>query len=205
MKKWLLVGLMLVSSLANAAIVLGKDYTVLASPQPVATPPGKVEVIEFFSYHCIHCFHLDPALTAWSQKLPANVSFRREQIVWDKQMEGLARLFATFNATRTLDKLHASALSAMVEKKVNLANEAEMSKWLATQPGIDTKAFMATYKSFGINAQVARATKITRDYRIEGTPTIVVAGKYATMAAEPTRLLQVVDELIAKARQEAKK
>lgn len=204
MKKWLLVGLMLVSSLANAAIELGKDYTVLANPQPVATP-GKVEVIEFFSYHCIHCFHLDPALTGWSKRLPANVSFRREQIVWDKQMEGLARLFATFNATRTLDKLHAPALSAMVEKKINLANEAEMSKWLATQPGIDTKAFMATYKSFGINAQVARASKITRDYRIEGTPTIVVAGKYATMAAEPARLLQVVDELIAKARQETKR
>ncbi|HJU49851.1 MAG TPA: thiol:disulfide interchange protein DsbA/DsbL [Pseudogulbenkiania sp.] len=204
MKKWLLVGLMLVSAWANAAIEQGKDYTVLANPQPVATS-GKVEVIEFFSYHCIHCFHLDPALTTWSKKLPANVSFRREQIVWNKQMEGLARLFATFNATRTLDKLHAPALSAMVEKKINLADEAEMSKWLATQPGIDTKAFMATYKSFGVNAQVARASKITRDYGIEGTPTIVVAGKYATMAAEPTRLLQVVDELIAKAQRETKK
>jgi thiol:disulfide interchange protein DsbA len=204
MKKWLLVGLMLVSAWANAAIEQGKDYTVLANPQPVAAR-GKVEVIEFFSYHCIHCFHLDPALTAWSKKLPANVSFRREQIVWNKQMEGLARLFATFNATRTLDKLHAPALSAMVEKKINLADETEVNKWLATQPGIDTKAFMATYKSFGINAQVARASKITRDYGIEGTPTIVVAGKYATMAAEPTRLLQVVDELIAKAQRETKK
>nr|WP_294866150.1 thiol:disulfide interchange protein DsbA/DsbL [uncultured Pseudogulbenkiania sp.] len=204
MKKWLLAGLMLFSAWANAAIEQGKDYTVLANPQPVATP-GKVEVIEFFSYHCIHCFHLDPALTAWSKKLPANVSFRREQIVWNKQMEGLARLFATFNATRTLDRLHAPALSAMVEKKINLADETEMSKWLATQPGIDTKAFMATYKSFGINAQVARASKITRDYGIEGTPTIVVAGKYATMAAEPARLLQVVDELIVKAQREAKK
>ena len=49
-------------------------------------------------------------------------------------------------------------------------------------------------------SQVSRAAKMTRDYQVEGTPTFVVAGRYATMAAEPARLLQVVDELIAKAK-----
>ncbi|MFN4236574.1 MAG: thiol:disulfide interchange protein DsbA/DsbL [Vogesella sp.] len=199
MKKWLFALMFAVSGLAQAAIVEGKDYTVLSKPQPVATP-GKVEVIEFFSYHCVHCMHLEPVLATWAKKLPADVSFRREQIVWGKQMEPLARLYATINATRTLDKLHAPALHAMVEKKVNLADEATLRSWLASQPGVNVTSFMQTYKSFGINAQVARADKMTRDYAIQGTPTIVVAGKYATMAAEPARLLQVVNELIVKAR-----
>jgi thiol:disulfide interchange protein DsbA len=65
---------------------------------------------------------------------------------------------------------------------------------------VNVASFMQTYKSFGMNAQVARADKITRDYAIQGTPTVVVGGKYATLAAEPARLLQVVDELIVKAR-----
>jgi len=199
MKKWLLALMFTLTGFAHAAIVEGKDYTVLPKPQPVATP-GKVEVIEFFSYHCVHCFHLEPVLAPWAKNLPANVSFRRDQIVWGAQMEPLARLFATFNATKTLDKLHAPALKAMVEQKINLADEAALGKWLATQPGVNVTAFMQTYKSFGINAQVGRASKMTRDYAIQGTPTIVVAGKYATMAAEPARLLQVVDELIIKAR-----
>ncbi|MGL6046190.1 MAG: thiol:disulfide interchange protein DsbA/DsbL [Vogesella sp.] len=199
MKKWLLALMFTLTSVAHAAIVEGKDYVVLPKPQPVATP-GKVEVIEFFSYHCIHCFHLEPVLAPWAKKLPATVSFRREQIVWGAQMEPLARLFATVNATKTMEKLHAPALKAMVEQKINLADEAALTKWLATQPGVNVPAFMQTYKSFGINAQVGRASKMTRDYAIQGTPTIVVAGKYATMAAEPTRLLQVVDELIVKAR-----
>ncbi|MFC3530883.1 thiol:disulfide interchange protein DsbA/DsbL [Vogesella facilis] len=199
MKKWLFAALLLVAGVAQAAIVEGKDYVLLAKPQPVATP-GKVEVIEFFSYHCVHCFNLEPSIAAWSKKLPKDVSFRREQIVWGKQMEPLARLFATFNITKTLDRLHAPALTAMVQQRVNLADEAEMSKWLATQKGVDGKAFMQVYKSFGVNSQVARATQITRDYAIQGTPTIVVAGKYATLAAEPAQLLRVVDELIVKAR-----
>ncbi len=199
MKKWLFAALLMVAGVAQAAIVEGKDYVLLAKPQPVATP-GKVEVIEFFSYHCVHCFNLEPSIAAWSKKLPKDVSFRREQIVWGKQMEPLARLFATFNITKTLDRLHAPALTAMVQQRVNLADEAEMSKWLATQKGVDSKAFMQVYKSFGVNSQVARATQITRDYAIQGTPTIVVAGKYATLAAEPAQLLKVVDELIIKAR-----
>lgn len=199
MKKWLFAALLMVAGVAQAAIVEGKDYVLLAKPQPVATP-GKVEVIEFFSYHCVHCFNLEPSIAAWSKKLPKDVSFRREQIVWGKQMEPLARLFATFNITKTLDRLHTPALTAMVQQRVNLADEAEMSKWLATQKGVDSKAFMQVYKSFGVNSQVARATQITRDYAIQGTPTIVVAGKYATLAAEPAQLLKVVDELIIKAR-----
>lgn len=199
MKKWLFALMFAVSGLAQAAIVEGKDYVVLSKPQPVATP-GKIEVIEFFSYHCIHCFHLEPVMAPWAKKLPADVSFRREQIVWGKQMEPLARLFATFNVTKTLDKLHGPALTAMVEKKINLADENALKGWLATQPGVNVASFMQTYKSFGMNAQVARADKITRDYAIQGTPTVVVGGKYATLAAEPARLLQVVDELIVKAR-----
>jgi thiol:disulfide interchange protein DsbA len=46
MKKWLLMALLLVSGFANAASELGKDYVLMAKPQPVANPK-KVEVIEF--------------------------------------------------------------------------------------------------------------------------------------------------------------
>ncbi len=198
MKKWLFAVLMAASGFVQAAIVEGKDYVLLAKPQP--TPAGKVEVIEFFSYHCIHCFNLEPSIAAWSKKLPKDVQFRREQIVWGQQMEPLARLFATFKTTNTLERLHAPALTAMVQQHVNLADEAELGKFLAAQKGLDTKAFMQVYKSFGMNAQVARASQMTRDYAIQGTPTIVVAGKYAAKAAEPAQLLKVVDELIIKAR-----
>lgn len=200
MKKLALVALLFASSFAQAAITLGKDYTVLAKPQPVADPK-KVEVIEFFSYTCIHCYHLEPAIGTWEKKLPADVSFRREQIVWAKNMEGFARLYATMNATGTVGKLHQPAFDAVIKQKANLADAAVLSGWVKAQ-GVDTNRFMQAYKSFGVNAQVARAGKITRDYAIEGTPTIVVAGKYATQPAEPARLMQVVDELIAKARKE---
>lgn len=196
MKKWFAAMLLLSSALVQAAIVEGRDYTVLPTPQP-GKVAGKVEVVEFFSYACIHCYNLEPALEAWRKKLPANVAFSREQVVWNKPMEGFARLFATMNTTKTVAKLHPAAFEAVMKQKINLSDEGELAKWLPKQ-GVNVATFMQTYKSFGVNAQVARASKMTRDYAVQGTPSIVVGGKYAVQPAEPARLLQVVNELVAK-------
>lgn len=199
MKKWWAALLLLVSAVAMADIQPGRDYVELRAPQPSSAPAGKVEVIEFFSYTCIHCYRLEPAVESWAAKLPAHVSFRREQIVWSKEMEPLARLFATQRQMGLLDKLHKPVFDAMMRDKQNLADEKLLTPFLKAQ-GVDANAFLQTSKSFGMASQVSRAAKMTRDYQIEGTPTFVVAGRYATMAAEPARLLQVVDELIAKAK-----
>lgn len=199
LKKWWVALLLLVSAVAMADIQPGRDYVELRAPQPSSAPAGKVEVIEFFSYTCIHCYRLEPAVESWAAKLPAHVSFRREQIVWSKEMEPLARLFATQRQMGLLDKLHKPVFDAMMRDKQNLADEKLLTPFLKAQ-GVDANAFLQTSKSFGMASQVSRAAKMTRDYQIEGTPTFVVAGRYATMAAEPARLLQVVDELIAKAK-----
>ncbi|MBP4044034.1 thiol:disulfide interchange protein DsbA/DsbL [Chromobacterium violaceum] len=203
MKKWLLLVMLAVSGMANAAIQLGKDYTMLSTPQPVADPK-KVEVIEFFSYHCIHCYDDDPAFNAWSKTLPADVSFRKEQIVWQKSMEGFARMFATFNATGTFDKLHRAAFDAQIKQRVDLSKPEQFTGWIKQQKGVDSAKLLQTYNSFGINAQVARATKITRDYQIQGTPTVIVNGKYVVVTATPERMIQVMNELVAKTRAEKK-
>ena len=199
LKKWWAALLLLVSAVAMADIQPGRDYVELRAPQPSSAPAGKVEVIEFFSYTCIHCYRLEPAVESWAAKLPAHVSFRREQIVWSKEMEPLARLFATQRQMGLLHKLHKPVFDAMMRDKQNLADEKLLTPFLKAQ-GVDANAFLQTSKSFGMASQVSRAAKMTRDYQVEGTPTFVVAGRYATMAAEPARLLQVVDELIAKAK-----
>jgi thiol:disulfide interchange protein DsbA len=198
MKKLGFLLLFLISSFSHAAITLGKDYVQLAQPQPVADPK-KVEVIEFFSYTCIHCYHLEPLISAWQKKLPPGVTFRREQIVWGQPFEPFARLFATMNDTGTINRLHQPVFDAVQQKKINLGDPGVLEGWLKQQ-GVDVSKFMLTYKSFGVNAQVARATKLTKDYAVEGTPSIVVDGKYALQPAEPARLMQVLNELVAQQR-----
>src|SRR5438105_5092600 len=55
----------------------GVEYLTLDKRAPVDSPPGKVEVIEFFWYNCPHCNHFEPQLEAWIKKLPPDVAMRR--------------------------------------------------------------------------------------------------------------------------------
>lgn len=203
MKKWLIALFMFVSLPALAAgLREGVDYKVLSIPQPVSQK-DKVEVIEFFSYGCIHCFNLEPSVVTWQKKLPADVAFRQEQIVWDNNMEPLARLFASIRISGQSSKLHEPAFFAVVKEKRNFAQPDVVKSWVKGQ-GVDSDKFMQIYQSFSVNGEVARAAKATRSYQIEATPTFVIAGRYVPLTAEPQRLLQVVDALIVKAREERK-
>ena len=43
----------------------GSDYLVLDKSAPTDSGAGKIEVVEFFWYHCPHCNHFEPALEIW--------------------------------------------------------------------------------------------------------------------------------------------
>ena len=58
----------------------GAEYTTLKTPQPVQAQGKKVEVIEFFMYHCPACYALEPAMLEWVKKQGDNISFRRIHI-----------------------------------------------------------------------------------------------------------------------------
>src|SRR5206468_800904 len=60
----------------RAEVVANTDYKLLDPPQH-SDSPGKIEVIEFFSYGCPHCNEFYPLVTSWAAKLPKDVAFKR--------------------------------------------------------------------------------------------------------------------------------
>jgi thiol:disulfide interchange protein DsbA len=103
------------------------------------------------------------------------------------------------------DKLNHPAFSAVMDQRINIGDPTVLASWLKSQPGVNVSQFMATYNSFGINAKVAAATQMTKDYAIQGTPTIVINGKYAIIPAQPDALMQRMKDMIVMARKEIKK
>lgn len=192
----------LMSAPSFAQIKEGVDYQVLSRPQ--VAPKDRVEVIEFFSYGCIHCFDLEKVLVQWEKNLPSDVVFRREHVVWQKNMEVLASLFHTLKATGDLERLHAPVFHAVLKERRDIRNEAVLTQWLTSQR-VDVNKFMQMKQSFSVNNAVLRATKITRDYQVEGTPMMVVGGRYAVLPNDAKRVLEVVNALIVKVRAENKK
>jgi len=179
----------------------GKHYEVL--PQPVVTrDPAKIEVVEVFWYGCIHCFHFEPVVGAWKSKLPADVDFHGSPAMWNASMKTHSQAYFTAEALGVLDKVHTPLFRAMNEEHKRLATADEIAP-IFIAAGVSKGDFEDTFDSFGVNNQVTLADSRARSYRVQGTPEIIVNGKYrvsAGMAGGQPEMLKVADFLIAQER-----
>jgi thiol:disulfide interchange protein DsbA len=154
----------------------GVHYEVLA--EPVATSnPDKIEVAEVFWYGCSHCYSFEPMLNTWTQALPGDVEFVRVPAIWHPIMRLHAKAYFTAKAMKSLDQIHEPIFEAMNLKKAKLKTEDEIAD-LFEANGIDRARFTKVFNSAGINMAVDLAAKKQERYRTQGTPEMVVNGKY---------------------------
>ncbi|HTP61277.1 MAG TPA: thiol:disulfide interchange protein DsbA/DsbL [Burkholderiales bacterium] len=179
----------LVAAVAAAALPVplalraqAASYATLANALQVENP-AKVEVAEFFWYGCIHCYHLEPLLEAWVPKLPPDVYFRRIPAVFNEPRWAQdAAIFYAFEALGVLSRLHRPLFDAIHKDRLRTDNPAALEEWLVKN-NVDPKKFDAALKSFGVQSKVKRARQLTAGGRIDGTPTLMVQGRY-TISAE---------------------
>ncbi|MFA7267829.1 MAG: thiol:disulfide interchange protein DsbA/DsbL [Sterolibacterium sp.] len=186
----------------QAELKQGRDYDLVNPPQ--STEKGKLEVIEFFSYMCPHCNHIDPLISKWQKTLAKDVQFQRVPVIFRPQWEAPARLYYTLDAMGETEKLHGAVFAAIHNEHTDLMNEANVINWVV-QKGLDRKKFTDTYNSFAVQSKALGSKQKQATYGIPGVPAFVVAGKYRTpdnYPGGPDEMLKLVDELIAKARAE---
>ncbi len=187
-----------------ADLVLNKDYRMLDKPQPVETGK-KIEVIEFFSFSCPHCKDMEPFLTAWIKKLPADVQLRRIPVQFSPPWVGTAKVWYTLEAMNE-EKLVPEVFAAIHGQNLRLDQEKPFFDWAASK-GLDRKKVEDMYNSFAVNGKVARAKGLVQTYGVGSVPNFVVEGKYTTETGQQKRHEDVpalLDKLIDKARAEHK-
>ncbi len=180
----------------------GKHYVKLETPVRTINP-NKIEVAEVFWYGCYHCFHFEPMVHAWSKKQADDVAFVQSPAMWNRVMQTHARAFYTASALGVLEKVHQPIFDAINMERNMLASPDALAELFA-QHGVDKEKFHKTFKSFSVNSQVQQADARARGYGIQGTPEMVVNGKYrvSTRTAGSQRgMLDVVDFLVEKERQ----
>lgn len=180
----------------------GVDYTVIDPPVTFSPSPGKIEVVEVFSYTCIHCASLQARITPWKAALPADVEFRYAPMAYG-QSEPLARAFYAAEAMGEHDRTHEALFKAIaVDRKLKQGTAEELAD-LYADLGVDREALLSTMASFAVNANVARNQKTVTRWAIESTPTLVVNGRYRAHVTQDRGhdgLLATVEHLIARER-----
>lgn len=175
----------------------GIEYLTISPPVPTSSG-NKVEVVELFWYGCPHCFHLEPKLGKWLEKKPANVEFVRVPAIFNPQWAASARAYYAAEVLGVLDKIHAPMFEAIQVKKRKLYDEKSLAAFFA-EHGVKQADFLSAYQSFAVDTKLRRAIDLTKRYKIDGVPAMVVNGKYLThgrIAHGHDGMLQVVDFLI---------
>jgi protein dithiol oxidoreductase (disulfide-forming) len=192
----------------KAREMLTASYRTLDAPQPTENP-GKVEVIEFFSYDS-NSGEFYPLLSRWSAKLPPDVVFRRVAV------RRTADVYYALEATGDLDKLEGALFHAINDGDATLVTQlngvkqivglTQLIGWIGAHGG-DAQRFTAAYQSAEVKAKLNQADAMYDRYRIDGSslngpPAIVVDGKYLVLGWSAEEHIKHIDELIAKVRAE---
>jgi thiol:disulfide interchange protein DsbA len=173
--------------------VEGKNYFTIDPAQPTGVP-DKIVVTEAFSYACPACNQFHSTADQLASSLPAGavmtylpVSFRP-----DENFPLFQRAYFAAKALGVADKTYDAMFDA-VWKTGELASDdlttgrpKPQSAWptiddiakFYAKYGVDPKEFVAVANSFSINTQMKRADDMVKAYAVDGTPTIIVNGKY---------------------------
>ena len=185
-----------------APLVEGRDYELIVPPQP-GESPGRIEVLEFFSYGCLHCKDFHPLVMAWAARLPRDVIFKRVPVTFGRATwTNLARLYYSLEATGDLARLDEAIFRAIHEERINLFTPSAIMAWIKRE-GVDEKRFKAAFDSFGVSTQISRSDQMVRSYRVRSVPQLTVAGRYQVTgqaARSLADLLPIADALIEMSR-----
>lgn len=178
----------------------GTHYFPITPAQPATTTTDKIEVIEVFSYACIHCAHFNPLVEKWRKTMPANASFSYLPAVFGRaDWEVFARAYYAAEALGIAEKAHQDVFDGIWVRK-NVKTLEDVAKVIAKY-GKTEQQFIAAAKSFAMQAKINRSKQQVPRYQVDGTPTVLVAGKYrvtGTSAGGLDKVFDVVNFLVAK-------
>src|SRR5262245_19301429 len=178
------------------------EYRLIDPPQPVETG-ARIEVVDFFWYGCPHCNELQPALEDWLKRKPPDVALRRIPALLRDSWVPHARIFYTLELLKEVERLHVKVYHSYHVEELHMAKPDVMEQW-AVKNGIDRRKWVDAYFSPEVDGSLARAKRATQAYTVEGTPTLVVDGRYLTsgkLAGSVKGMIPVLEDMIQLARQ----
>jgi thiol:disulfide interchange protein DsbA len=172
----------------------GRDYERIEPAQPKLTDIDKIEVTEVFSYGCPACNAYHGTMNALVREMPSDavVAFLPASFMPQENWVTLQRAYLTAQvfgvARKANDAMYAAVWNTRELSSENpdgsglkpreaLPTIEDMAKVYA-KFGVDPKEFVATASSFTINTKMRRADELVRAYGVEGTPTLIINGKY---------------------------
>lgn len=188
---------LLLAPLVNAAPEFkeGVEYTVVKE-----TPSSQPEVTEFFSYVCPHCYSFQPLMEKLAERLP-EVEINKVPVPFLGREMGpvLQRAYGAAVLLEVEDKL-TPAIFDQIHRQKKMPRSMDDIKAVFVDNGVEAGEFDGVINSFALNGMVAHYDKLTENFNVRGTPTLIVKGKYELNMGEigsEERFYRVVEYLLS--------
>ncbi len=177
----------------------GEDYTVLDSPLKSQNRDAE-EVIEYFSYRCIHCKNFEPFLKDWLATIPEGITFERQHVVFSASDELFARTHLALKNSPRYMELHSRLFWALNHRQKSLNYIEDLINNIK-EYDIDTARFRRSFNSPNVSRKLQSDRSRQAQSQLSATPSLLVLGKYVvSMSNGQQRALQVTSELIERER-----
>jgi thiol:disulfide interchange protein DsbA len=190
----LLAGLLLASACtaqpSTAPYTEGNEYVTLPAPYQRFSSEGKVEVVEVFSYGCIHCAQFAPVAEKLRKQLPAGVTFKLVPAPFSAEWLPFARAYYAAKQLGVVERTHLALFDAKFAQHFPINSMDELADFYARE-GVDRAEFMRIATSPEATAKLKEDLALIQKWQVDGTPTIVVNGKYRVAAVHS------YDEMVA--------
>ena len=175
--------------------VEGEDYTLLDTPL-TNQQRDSIEVIEYFSYRCIHCKNFEPFLEDWLVEIPESVNFARQHVVFSTSDELFARTHLALQQSPNYSSLHNRLFSAVHDRQKQFTDLEDITSYLEDYD-LDPNEFNRSFTSTRTDRRLTNNRSRQARSQLTATPSLLISGKYLiSMNNGQPRALEVASELI---------
>jgi thiol:disulfide interchange protein DsbA len=142
-----------------------------------------------------------PVVRAWKAQLPANVRFTYVPAQFGGPWDRYARAYYAADALGLVPRTHDLLYNAIHLDRTLKGERGEDSVQdiaaFYARFGADPQQFASTMSSFAIDGKMRKAKQFMSRVGIEGTPTLVIDGKYRVKGKTREDELRIANQLIA--------
>lgn len=182
---------------ASAPYTEGDQYVTLPAPYQRYSNDGKVEVAEVFSYGCIHCAEFAPLAEKLKESLPPGVKFELVPAPFSDEWLPFARAYYAAKQLGVVDRTHLELFKEKFVQHYPLNSLDDLADFYARQ-GVNRAEFMRIATSDAATAKLKADLALIQKWGVDGTPSIVIDGKYRITNVRTLDELSAVAQWLAK-------
>lgn len=171
--------LLMISSLsvAQTGFQEGKHYEVVAKDRS-----SRIEVTEFFSLFCGHCFQFEALIDTLKASLKPEATFQKSHVSYlprdnEQAQKAIVKAFLTMRELEKEEELTKQFFAAIHVKGLKMDTIEEIKKiFLAND--VNETAFDMIFNSEEIAYRADEMSKLWLEKKVSSVPTFLVNGKY---------------------------